>query len=408
MTKHNIYLQRYAAESVGLAEKITGNPDMIVVIPVHRETELVKPLESLHSCIPPTCEVAIFLVVNESEDASQSVQQVNGMAVAMASQLPTLYEQHICHIQLPAKKAGVGLARKVGMDEAVRYFESKNKDGVIICYDADCLCAPNYLQAIEEFFDYSQNNLGLVHYEHQLAKQNHEAIIHYELFLRYYINGLRIAKYPFSVQTLGSCITVRSSAYQKQGGMNQRQAGEDFYFIHKFTKLGGIGEINTTTVYPSSRVSDRVPFGTGHAIQKYLNKKSDTYQVYHPQTFENLKCVNRELKHIYETGEWKSDSTPVSISSFYYAMNFPKDLQEILNQAGSFDNFVQRYYQWWDGFKVLKYVHYVRDQYYKPIPLPEALEWLSKNLNLAKFPKTKEDQLRALRKYDKTNLFYIK
>lgn len=408
MKKQSIYLQRYAAESIGLAEKITSDPDMIVVIPVYCETELHRPLESLHSCIPPESQVAVLIIVNEPENAGHAIRQLNEMAADTAKQISTLYEQLVCHIQLPPQKAGVGLARKVGMDEAVRYFESKKKDGIIICYDADCLCAPNYLQAIEEFFKNPRHNLGLVHYEHPLGRRNHEAIVHYELFLRYYINALRISRYPFAVHTLGSCITVRSSAYQKQGGMNQRQAGEDFYFIHKCTQLGGIGEINTTTVYPSDRVSDRVPFGTGHAVQKYLNRKNQSYQVYHPQTFENLKAVHRELNRIYETGEWNFESTPVSIASFYDAMNFPKDLTGILQQAGNFDNFTQRYYQWWDGFRVLKYVHYVRDHFYKPIPLASALEWLSSTMNLRSFPEVKEEQLRVLRHHDKTASFYIR
>lgn len=53
---------------------------------------------------------------------------------------------------MPAKKAGVGLARKIGMDEAAFRLNSINQDGVILCFDADSQCQPNYLKEIESHF----------------------------------------------------------------------------------------------------------------------------------------------------------------------------------------------------------------------------------------------------------------
>ena len=42
---------------------------------------------------------------------------------------------------MPAKDAGVGLARKTGMDEALYRFNMLGKpEGIILSYDADSLC----------------------------------------------------------------------------------------------------------------------------------------------------------------------------------------------------------------------------------------------------------------------------
>ena len=38
-------------------------------------------------------------------------------------------------------------------------------------------------------------------------------------------------------------MAVRADAYLRQGGMNRRKAGEDFYFLNKFMVLGGYGEM---------------------------------------------------------------------------------------------------------------------------------------------------------------------
>lgn len=56
--------------------------------------------------------------------------------------------------------------------------------------------------------------------------------------------------------------------------MNQRKAGEDFYFLHKFSILDQLGEINVEIVLPLARSSDRVPFGTGKAISQIIQGKN--------------------------------------------------------------------------------------------------------------------------------------
>ena len=77
---------------------------------------------------------------------------------------------------------------------------------------------------------------------------------------------MTFAGLPYSYHTIGSAFAVTAKAYARQGGMNRRKAGEDFYFINKLIKGENFGEITNTTVFPSPRTSNRVPFGTGKAI----------------------------------------------------------------------------------------------------------------------------------------------
>lgn len=384
-----------------------SSPDLIVVIPCYNEPNLNAALGALHQCDKPPCNVAILIVLNESENDTDSVIAQNLKSIEELQLVNAKYEQKYIHVSLPSKHAGVGLARKIGMDQAVRSFEKQGKDGIIVCFDADCSCSSNYLNEIWKSYQNPILNLGLVHYEHVLEGPNHEAILNYELYLRYYNNGLRVANYPFAVQTLGSCITVRSSIYQKQGGMNRRKAGEDFYFIHKCMPLGGVGEINGTTIYPSDRVSDRVPFGTGHAINRYLDEVDTAYPVYHPQTFEDLRQINLDLEQLWKTGQL--ENLPDSISDFYERHTFEQSLQSIRAQAGSFLNLKQRYYAWWDGFRVLKFIHHCRDHYHEKVPLSEALSWMDHQITgLNIIDLNKKEQLLTLRRYDKERVYYTK
>ncbi len=404
MKKSNIYLQRYAYPSIGLHQQIKNNPDIIVVIPAYAEQNIATALRSLHDCSKPIGEVSVIIVINEPDNAKESISTLNKRTFEEAEGITKTFEQFTINLKLPPKKAGVGLARKIGMDEAVRCFEENRKDGIIVCYDADCTCAPNYLQVIEDFFSNPEHKLGMVHYEHDLNGPNSEAIILYELFLRYYINALRIIQYPNALQTLGSCITVKSKAYQKQGGMNTRKAGEDFYFIHKMVPLGGLGEINNTTIFPSDRTSERVPFGTGFAINNYLKSPDQAYPSYSPKIFEDLKVINLNLEEIYYTRQLPK--YPESVARFYSEHHF--SIAELISQSGSFENFLSRYYSWWDGFRVLKFVHFCRDEFYPNEPLSNSMVWLDQYLKTGLDSLSKIEQLRAMRTYDKMNPFYIK
>ena len=160
---------------------------------------------------------------------------------------------------------------------------------MILCTDADTLFPKNYLS---ETLTYFQKNPKIqacsIHFEHPLDQENSKEIIEYELHLRYYVEALKYAKHPHAFHTIGSSMAVRSEAYQQQGGMNKRKAGEDFYFLHKLIPNGRFGDIVSTHTIPSPRLSDRVPFGTGKAMNDQINQKGELLS-YHPQIFEDLK-----------------------------------------------------------------------------------------------------------------------
>lgn len=400
----SIYLERYAwPQSIFPEYEPQENLEMIVVIPAFNEGNINAAIRSLDDCKDKE-KVLLMVIVNEAEDAEESIQNANQATIDGLSgedfEIAMLYER----LQLPPKKAGVGLARKIGMDQAVRIFETLKKDGIIICFDADCICEQNYFQAIDDFYADSGFQLGLIHHEHVLDGTNIDAIVNYELFLRYYINALRWAGFPYAFQTLGSCITVKSKAYQKQGGMNTRKAGEDFYFIHKMTPLGGIGEINATTIYPSDRVSDRVPFGTGHAIQKHIDKgdPNDHYEAYNPRTFTELRYVFSNVALLYDCQNMHAMGYSNLIKDFLLEQKFEAALTKIIDQSPSLKIFQDRFNAWFDAFRVLKYVHFSRDNYYPNIEIIDAIGWINHQyLRLNGFDGTKENKLIAIREADR-------
>lgn len=401
----NVYFERYAwPDRLFPDYKPYIDLELVVVIPCHNEPNISLALKSINACSFNE-KFLVIVVVNEGDDDTEAISRQNQKTIDEIAELrqSLKYEVLVSHQKFPPKKAGVGLARKVGMDEVAHLFEQLEKDGIIVCYDADCTCPSNYLRSIADFYSDGKMEAGIVFYEHRL-EENKEAIINYELYLRYYIDALRWSGFPYAYQTLGSCITVKSKRYQKEGGMNTRKAGEDFYFLHKVIPNGKFGEINETTIYPSDRISDRVPFGTGHAIDKYLNQDPVDYQVYNPKIFEDLKTLIDQVDALFERSEL---NLPDSVQLFLDKNKFDQALIKIKKNAPTLEIFRKRFFDWLDGFRILKFVHFARDEFYPNVEVTEAIAWLGSAFSSIQLEKSnKESAFKAIRKFDRLPWFH--
>ncbi|MFT6322337.1 MAG: glycosyltransferase involved in cell wall biosynthesis, partial [Granulosicoccus sp.] len=165
---------------------VPENLGMVVVIPCYDETALIRSLESLKDCDASNCFTEVIVVVNDGERTSDEIKAQNLVtfetATTWAKENITIHLQfHIIYkTNLPKKIAGVGTARKIGMDEAVRRLESVGKsEGAIVCFDADSLCEKNYLQAIEEHFIQNPKTQSCgIHFEHPLEGDEYEPEIY--------------------------------------------------------------------------------------------------------------------------------------------------------------------------------------------------------------------------------------
>lgn len=382
------YFDRYAENNCfeDLAhEKETG---IIIVIPCYNEPGLITSLESLKNCFPTSCTVQVFIVINGSKIDTEEIQKQNQTTFnqgRLAFPDKDWINFHFTLVSdLPKKHAGVGLARKIGMDQAAGYFKKIGKtDGIILCYDADTTCSSEYLTEIEKHFSLnSKQEAASIHFEHptsgDLEAEIYEAIIRYELHLRYYINYQGFIGFPHAFQTIGSSMAVRASAYVKFGGMNKRKAGEDFYFLHKFIPNGHFGEITSTKTIPSPRVSNRVPFGTGKSVGDQIALHNQGLDTYNPKSFEVLKPFLNAIPSLFNDENTIKPHT--GVEDFLASLNFDQELLRIRKQSNDQGQFLNHFYRWFDGFKMMKYVHFMRDHHFPNLPIQEAANMLRLNI----------------------------
>lgn len=367
----NTYLQNRILYKPFVKTPPAAGLKMAVVIPAYNEPNLLQTLQSLLDNESSQQAIEVLVIINYAENSSS---QIKDEAEAKAKFLKQWMEKHssaqlqfYCILigDLPKKHAGVGLARKIGMDEAVQRFHQLGTDGIIVNLDADCTVSANYLNEILHFY---KTNIHIqaanIHYEHPIDESEaSEAIILYELYLRYYVEALRYVKYPYAYHTVGSSFSVKSSIYKQQGGMNRRKAGEDFYFLHKIIPVSNFGEIGNAVVYPSARESDRVPFGTGRSILEVRTKQRDLSLSYSLKTFQLIQFLFDD-PIIFYTNETFMEQLPEPLQKYLWHINFNKTLSEIENNTQAAVAFVKRYHRFWSGFELLKLVHYCRDHFY--------------------------------------------
>jgi hypothetical protein len=410
----NGYLRKYSFGNWNLESNIQNEIDNAVVIPVISEYEnLQKLLTSLlnndNTYFPQT---AIIIVVNNFSDSSEEIKHDNQKSLNFLrtiisknySEDPLVSEiiksnLNICLIdasskglEMPNKLGGVGLARKIGMDTALKIFDyNSSSKKILICLDADCVIDPNFLTEIVREFNNRNLSAATVNFMHNIEEDSPTtpAIICYEIFLHYYVLGLKYACSPFAFHTIGSTMICDYKSYIKVEGMNKRKAAEDFYFMEKLAKNYKIEKINSTTVYPSSRSSWRVPFGTGQRVGRFLSHKQNEYLLYDPVGFDILKAW---LK-IFNSNEIKISAQYLKsareihpeLSNFLLEQNFEKDWNRILNNSANLQQLAKQKLKWFDGFRTLKLIHHLRDTAFPQKNMFEALNGMFERLEINEY-----------------------
>lgn len=192
-------------------------------------------------------------------------------------------------------KEGVGRARKMGLDLALALHVSGNIISPMCgSTDADVTLPPGYFQALSAAGDSLSAASGLIFpYRHVLPERGTMRTVMTELetSFRYYVLGLYHAGSPYAYHTLGSALGINLSHYARVRGVPNRQAGEDFHLLAKLSKLAPLWRLTRPTVEIETRLSDRVPFGTGPSLSRAVSHPHERVQFHHPLAFDWLREV---------------------------------------------------------------------------------------------------------------------
>lgn len=280
-----------------------------------------------------------------------------------------------------SEKEGVGLARKIGCDMLLSlYAKGRIESPWLWTSDADAELPFDYFIPLASF-----DGIAALHYRYRHQVQDFagaEALILYEIHLRYYCLGLQFAHSPYAFPTIGSCLAVNPLAYAAVRGFPNRQAGEDFHLLNKLRKVGKIHYLNQRNpLFLEGRFSKRVPFGTGRATLDIFDQlsRSQSFHLYHPEVFRILKTL------LLETRDFLADPT-LSEDQFceafvlklpevklaFEALHLKRLLCESLSRK-DIPNRIRHFATSFDALKTLRMIHFVDNQFPK-LPWREALQ----------------------------------
>jgi len=379
------YFTRYKA----LPPFFEGRPEegtaIIVIIPCIDDAFIFNTLESLEDANTVSVGIEVIVNVNSGENTPMDIVEANRRIFdGLKQKAEAAYYKHFRLLPILVegtvkKKNGVGFARKTAMDEAVRRFDAIQKpDGLIVSMDADTLVANTYFQEIMAAMENRTAGCFTFQFQHHFDRQVYpEAVINackqYEMYLRYYRLALKTFDFPFAIHTIGSCFAIRADAYIKLGGMSPRQGGEDFYFLQKAVKMNPVYEVKTPIVFPSPRISHRVPFGTGPSVGAIVKKGS--YAVYNFRLFGLLKSFYALFPRMML--EEVREEIPPEVIRFIGADAFENTLAECRAYSSTSKAFVKRMYDNYDAFFIVKFLNsFNKSAAYPPVDVTEAVKSL--------------------------------
>jgi len=352
---------------------------MIIVIPCYKEPEITRTVQSLFDCERGDFPVEIIVLINSYLIDSGEVMAMNRESYsrmkdfASKNNTSSFFLTPILIEDLAGHQTGAGFPRKLGMDEAIRHFNGNNS-GIIVSLDGDCYVEKNYLTEIYRNFKEYKLNSATIEFHHpvehlDVSDPMRIAASNYENYLRYYRFALEYCGYPYPYFTIGSAFAVTAETYLKVGGMGKQQSGEDFYFLQKVFPLGKTRFIDTTCVYPAARTSDRVPFGTGTSLQKMLTENQLSKYSYRVEAFRTLKVFFDKIDLFFKKTEKEIEECindlPEYLLLFLKEDNFLSKIEEINQHTASLPNFRKRFFNYFNAFKILKYLNFVHPAYFE-------------------------------------------
>ena len=253
-----LYLARYAEPEAGRMRSPARSYRYVLSIPAFDETG-----DFLERVLPGgAADLLVIVVANVPDQVSRE-----DAALARTRQLLDLaggFERArnvdvtiVDRVNRPIpRRAGVGLARKIGADIALRWIaERRIEMPVIYSTDADASLPAGYFEAARG--EAAGWVYPFVHTsgDADLARRG----LMYELSLRYYVNRLEYAGSPYAFHTVGSCLAIDATSYAKVRGFPRRNAAEDFYLLNKLAKVGWIRRLKGPVIEIEARASTRVP-----------------------------------------------------------------------------------------------------------------------------------------------------
>ena len=341
-----------------------------IIIPIYNELDYIhSTLQSIEKQKTDLLnETLIILIINNNQNASSEIKDKNYKTHQLILKNKYNFEYVVLDYYsnknaIKEKDFGVGLARKIGFDFALKYSD---QNSLFFSLDADTLVSPLYLETIVQHYKKFYFSACVINFRHQQAKDTNieNGIRIYEKALHEMAIKIKQCNSPYGYISMGSTIICTAQEYLLVGGMPKKKACEDFYFMQSLAKHTQIYFIKKVLVYPSSRVEQRVHLGTGYRMNEY--KKHNTFKnLFFPDSsYQIVQCIiaiaEKNYGNAYTTvNKELIKNLSDKVCNFLDKNNICKVWQQINLNAKSKQQFMLFFHQWFDALKIMQLLKYV-------------------------------------------------
>jgi hypothetical protein len=345
----------------------------IIVIPCYNEFDYIfDTLTSINKQKSNLLEdTLVIIVINNSDSDNFNIKENN--IKTHQSLIQKIYKYDFISIdcfslkyQLTKDVAGVGYARKIGLDFALEY--ALNTKSVLCCLDADTLIDDKYLDKISYNYIINKINVGIINFKHQKSNDPilEEGIRKYESILKEIAHNIEKTGSPYGYVSMGSTITCNVKSYVACGGMNIKKATEDFYFLQSLAKYTKIEKIKDILVFPSSRNENRVYLGTGFRMDEYYKNKTFKNLDFNQDSYNQLSKIIKIVKNnSMKDGEAVFKELSYQLNEKSIAFLIEKKVESILNKFKNNAKDIKQYNlffnQWFDALTIMKFLKYLNN-----------------------------------------------
>lgn len=312
----------------------------------------------------------VIVVVNNGESAPMKDKENNKLTIEFLKNTKFPFDLRWVdattdNYMLPEKTAGVGIARKIGLDLALSFAEP---DTLLFSTDADCTLENDYLSYILN--DYHTYNwlAAVVGFYHRRTSDPiiNDAITKYENFLVMTAEKLEDAGSIFGYPSVGSTMISTAMTYASVGGMSRKKATEDFYFLQECAKFCGVKWIKKVLVHPSARSENRVYLGTGFRMSQAKNGLDLSTLQFNHSAFAILKIwlrlgttsKSRDIQSVFtDCGKIHPDLVP-----FLKKEKIEGVWDGLQLSSPSDKHFKMQFHRWFDGFKTIRFLKYFSER----------------------------------------------
>ena len=346
---------------------ITRAFNQAIVIPAYAELEFLPlTIESINQNKPELLnQTLVVVVVNNANNSPQSIKDNNQLTIQKINEnnyqfTLAVIDAAFSGLELPLKHAGVGLARKIGMDLALPHLTSPQS--LIFCTDADTQVSPDYLSKVTQYFDSHNTSAAVIGFDHLQSEDSaiNDAIGKYENFLKTTAEKMQRAGSPYGYIAMGSTIVCTAEAYCAVGGMSRKKATEDFYFLQELTKYCGVHNIPEILVFPSPRPISRVYLGTGFRMEQMQNGFDITNLYYSDDAYRYLSKWLQLGGHAWENSlnDLLKDIKSIhpNLIGFLKIEGIETIWSKIQNNTPSKSHFTEQFHRWFDGLKTIRFL----------------------------------------------------